>query len=103
MPLVDEKTEIAPRVDPRDEPLYLIEDILAVKAVANGNASTEQQKRAMRYIIEAVSGYYDISYRPELADGTLIAEGKRIVGAHLVGMINTSLKKTKGKGEQPNV
>ena len=103
MPLVDDKAEIRPKSDPRQEPDYLIEDILAVKAVAVGNASTDQQRRAMEYIIEKVSGYYDIAYRPDMPDGTLIAEGKRIVGAHLVGMIKTSLKKIKGKGEQPNV
>lgn len=58
----------------------------AVKALAAGNANAGQQKLALNWIINAVCGTYDLSYRPG-ADGdrnTTFAEGKRFVGMQIV-------------------
>lgn len=58
----------------------------AIKALAAGNASEPQQKRALSWIINEVCGTYDLSYRPG-ADGdrdTAFAEGARFVGMQIV-------------------
>lgn len=76
---------------PRD---YELADAMAIKGVANGTASPDQQKRAMAYIVHTLSGYYDMSYRPGGEDGRRdsdFAEGARFVGAQLVKLINISI------------
>lgn len=61
-------------------------DRAAIKAVAMGNASPDQQQRALRWIIETCAGLYDISFRPGADGGRLsdFAEGKRWVGSQIV-------------------
>ncbi len=73
---------------PYAPPTYTRQDVLAVQALAAGTASAEQQQRALRYVIEALARYYDLSYCPG-PDGerdTAMAEGRRFVGAQLVLM-----------------
>ena len=72
-------------------------DTLAIKALAAGNASEPQQKRALDWIINTLCGTYDLSYRPgETGDrDTAFAEGKRFVGMQLVTQIKLSMKTTK--------
>lgn len=65
---------------------YGKQDVLAVQALATGTASPEQQQHALRYVIEVLSRYYDLSYCPgaEGARDTAMAEGRRFVGSQLV-------------------
>jgi hypothetical protein len=65
---------------------YTDDDIRAIRALAAGNASDSQQIRAMNWIIQQASGYYDLSFRPGVdgARATDFAEGKRFVGAQIV-------------------
>lgn len=65
-------------------------DVNAIKAVAEGVADADQQKRAMSFIINNVCRTYDLSYCPG-TDGdrnTAMAEGRRFVGLQLVKFIN---------------
>jgi len=62
----------------------------AIKALATGTANDNQQKLAVDYIINALCGTYDLSYRPG-EDGdrqTTFAEGRRFVGLQIVKFIN---------------
>ena len=61
-------------------------DIRAIRALAAGNANEGQQRRALDWIINTASGYYDLSFRPGLdgARATDFSEGKRFVGAQIV-------------------
>lgn len=62
----------------------------AIKALNAGLASSDQQKEALRWIIEDLARTYDLSYRPG-TDGdrdTAFAEGKRFVGMQIVKQIN---------------
>lgn len=68
-------------------------DMHAIKAVALGNASAEQQRRAIKVIVEQIAGTYDMSFHPENARATDFSEGKRHVGRMIVGLINTDIKK----------
>lgn len=68
-------------------------DTMAIKALATGTANDGQQKRALAWIINAVCGTYDLSFRPgESGDReTAFAEGKRHVGLQIVKHINGSV------------
>ena len=67
-------------------PVYTRADVLAVQALAAGTATPEQQQRALRYVVEDVSRYYEISYcsGPDGARDSAMAEGRRFVGGWLV-------------------
>lgn len=69
-------------------------DASAMQGLANGTASPEQQKRALRWIIEQASGLYDMSFHPGGEEGrrdTDFAEGRRSVGNQIVKLIKADL------------
>lgn len=70
-------------------PHYEIADISAMQALARGDANPDQQERALRWIIEAAAGAYDMSYRPGLEGerDTVFAEGRRFVGLAIVKLL----------------
>lgn len=76
-------------------PLQFIPDDLvdgyALQALARGDASADQQKRALRLIIEDISGYYRLSYDPQSERQTSFAEGRRSVGHVIVGLLKLNL------------
>ena len=63
-------------------------DTYAIKAVARGEATDIQQRRALNWIIQTLCGTYDLSYRPDSDRDTAFAEGKRHVGMQIVKLIN---------------
>lgn len=90
----------APRIEPWKPPAYEIADAAALQAVALGRASEEQQRRAYRYIVEAIAGTYDQSYRPTGVNSysdTVFAEGRRFVGLQMVKFAKLNLDKLRGK------
>lgn len=64
-----------------------IQFVQALKAMHKGDASPDQQKIVLDCMME-LTGYYDLSYRPDSERDTAFAEGKRFVGAQLVKMVN---------------
>lgn len=75
-------------------PAYELADAAALQAVANGSANPEQQKRALKWVIEQGAGTYDMSYRPGAEEGrrdTDFAEGRRFVGNQIVKLLKISL------------
>jgi len=73
-------------------------DISAVKALSNGTANSEQQVRALKWIVENASMYYDLSFSPGGDDGrrdTDFAEGRRYVGGQIVKLTKLDLSKLK--------
>lgn len=64
--------------------------VYALRDLQEGKATPDQQKLALDTIINGLSGYYDISYRPNSARDTDFAEGKRFVGAQIVKLLNLS-------------
>lgn len=66
----------------------------SVKALAAGNASDEQQKRALDFIIYILCGTYDLPFRPGGLDGdreSSFASGKMFVGQQLVKMVGAPI------------
>lgn len=73
---------------PHGPAAYEIEDVDAVKAVAAGNASPAQQKRAMDWIIQRAAMTYDETFVAGSADVTAFLAGRRSVGLQIVKLIN---------------
>ena len=77
-------------------PAYESADVSAIQALARGNASMDQQKRALAWIIESAAGTYEMSYRPGAGEGdrdTVFAEGRRFVGNQVVKMTKLKIGK----------
>jgi hypothetical protein len=67
---------------------YELADITAVQAVHRGDASPDQQRRALAWIINQACGTYDFSYRPGADDReTNLALGRQFVGQQLVKLL----------------
>lgn len=65
-------------------------DVAAIQALARGDATPDQQKRALDWIITS-AGTYDLSYRPNSDRDTAFAEGKRHVGLQIVTKLKLNL------------
>jgi uncharacterized UBP type Zn finger protein len=68
-------------------PLYEKADIRAVQALAQGNASETDQKRALDWIINTAAGTYDEPFRPGSQDAVNYMLGRRSVGLALVKLL----------------
>jgi len=77
----------APQWEPWKPTRWDKPDAAAFQALARGEASPDQQKRALRFLVENIAGYYDISFRPESDRVSAFAEGKRFVGQQVVKLI----------------
>jgi hypothetical protein len=64
---------------------YEIEDVGAIKALARGDASPEQQRRAMNWIINKAAMTYQDTYAPPDSD---FFQGRRSVGLQIVKLVN---------------
>ena len=77
-------------------PPFALADVYAIQQVTMGNADADQQRRAMRYIVETLAGTYDPSYRPGGTEGareTDFAEGRRFVGLRIVALTRADIAK----------
>ena len=70
-------------------PKYELSDATAIQALASGTADANQQKVALKWIIENCSSTYQPSYRdgPDGERNTIFAEGRRYVGLHIVTIL----------------
>ena len=69
---------------------YAKADAYALKALARGEASAEQQKRAIEWIVYEAAKHDDMSFRPGGLDGdraTTFAEGRRFVGLQVLKLV----------------
>lgn len=64
-------------------------ELMALKNLAAGNASSGQQRLALATIIKKIAGLNDMSFRPGLdgARATDFAEGRRFVGSRIMEAI----------------
>lgn len=97
------QAEIKARQSPWYPKPYGMAEASAIKNVAAGTATAEQQRHAMKWIIGVLCATYDQSFRPgdEGRRDTDFAEGMRCVGNQLVKLVNIDLSKlTDGEREQ---
>lgn len=68
-------------------------DAAAFQALQRGTASSDQQKRALDWLVKKCCATYDLSYRPGLEGEreTAFAEGKRFVGLAIVKLCNVKI------------
>lgn len=71
----------------------------ALRALQAGNATAEQQRVALKCIVEKMSGAYDVSFRHgEGGDrDTAFAEGRRFVGLQIIRHLNSVRIAKEGK------
>lgn len=77
--------------DPRIPTKWDVADAAAIKALVRGEATPDQQKHAINFIITNIAKRDDLSYRPNPYD-TAFAEGMRFVGSQVVKLININLE-----------
>jgi hypothetical protein len=79
-------------------------DVLAIKMAAQGEASPEQQKRAIEAIIGRIACADELSFRADDHGGTRetdFSEGKRYVGLQLRKLLSTPLEILTGEDRRP--
>lgn len=79
---------------PHIPPPYDLADVSAVQALARGDATPDQQQRALRWIIERAAGSYEFNYYPSDRD-TAFALGRAFVGQQLVKLTKLSVSDLK--------
>lgn len=75
-------------------PDYEVADAAAIQALHRGEATADQQRRALKWLIERAAGTYDQSYRPGADEGRRdsdFAEGRRFVGLQTVKLLRVNL------------
>lgn len=91
------------RTDPRAIRPPSLPQIVACKAVAQGTATEDQQKRFMLWLTDDVCGYHDrmAHFGADAAQKTYLALGRRRVAEILRMYIETPIERFKGsKSEQ---
>jgi len=77
---------------------YKKADAAAIQAMKRGEATPDQQERAMNFILNDICGRFDMSYRPDSERDTAFAEGKRHVANQIVKLGNIPLSEIKDNG-----
>lgn len=70
---------------------YDIPTVAAVQALARGEATPDQQRDALNFIINQAAATYGTSFQLEGDRETAFAEGRRFVGNQLVKLTKLSL------------
>ena len=70
---------------------YDVADVAAIQALVRGEADEEQQKRAIKWMIENAAGAYDFHYY-ENTQHTAFALGRAFVGQQIVKMTRLNLQ-----------
>ena len=96
--------DCVPQVNPLSSPDYIEADVQALRAVANGYAEEEQQKRAIEFIVNNICGTYDCAFRPGGSDReTNLALGKQRAGQILVYLLQDADTRTPAEKIQARI
>lgn len=95
--MASKKFADAPQPEPWKPARWEPPDAASIQALIRGNATSDQQQRAIAFIVNALCGTYDMSYRPVSTRDTDFAEGKRFVGAQIVKLSKLNLASLKEK------
>lgn len=87
--------------DPRAIRPAALPSIVALKAVAQGTATPDQQQRLIAWLIDEVCGYHDrmAFFGADSAEKTFFALGRRRVAELLKAYIGTPIEKFKDDGK----
>lgn len=84
-------------------PKYEAKHIMAMQSLACGEATSDQQKMVLDWIINNAAGTYDTSWRPGGLEGdreTSLAEGRRFVGTQIVKLMKLNASMFSNKRQQ---
>lgn len=81
--------------EPWAPPTAELPDVVAIKALALGTATEDQQKRALHFILVHVCGIDDEPYCPASDRDTAYALGKRRVGTYLRSLLAADIRRFK--------
>ena len=84
-----------PHYRPWHAPDWEVADVAAIQALARGEATPEQQVRALTYIVTALCGTYEMEFHPLDDRTTAFAGGRRFVGLQIVKLTKIALSKFK--------
>lgn len=77
---------------PWKPPAYEDADAAALQALARGTANSDQQKRALDWIVTKACATYDFPYRPGAEDrDTNLALGRMFVGQQIVKLLKIKI------------
>lgn len=79
------------RFNPVAPAKYEEDDVAALKAVAAGNASPAQQKRALLWIVHRAAMTYDETFVQGRTDTTHFLTGRRNVGLQIMKLVNVPI------------
>lgn len=71
-----------------------LHEAAAIQALFAGNATPDQQRTALKWILDGACNLYDLSYRPGPGGerDTALAEGRRLVGLQIVKLSRLNLE-----------
>lgn len=72
-------------------------DASAIQGLNAGTATPEQQKRALKWLIESACRTYDQTYFPGDPRDSDFAQGRRTVGLEIVKMLHVNLSLLRSK------
>lgn len=70
---------------------YELADLSAVQAVARGEADGQQQKRALKWIIEQACDTYGLGWHPDGPHAASFVAGRRFSGMQVVKAVNVNI------------
>jgi hypothetical protein len=85
--------------EPWAPPAAELPDVVAIKALAAGTATEDQQQRALHFILVHVCAVDDEPYCPASDRDTAYALGKRRVGTYLRSLLAADIRKFKSDGQ----
>lgn len=90
-----------PEYLPWHPPEWEIGDAGAVQALARGEATPEQQVRAIVFLVERLCATYDLEFHPAGDRASAFAGGRRFVGLQIVKLTKLNLAKFRTPGAPP--
>lgn len=86
---------------PWHPPAWEIADAGAIQALARGEATAEQQVRALTYITVNLCGVYEMEFHPLDDRTSAFAGGRRFVGLQIVKLSKLALSKFGKAADKP--
>lgn len=77
-----------PKREPWHPAQWELADASAIQALSRGDASPEQQRRALQWIITAAAMTYDETFTPGQSDVSDFLQGRRSVGLQVVKLLH---------------
>ena len=67
-------------------------DVGAAKAMLDGEATPEQQKRFMQWLVNSACGYNEVAWEPDSDRTTSFEAGRRFVAVQIIKLTKLNLK-----------